>query len=170
MGFGLVTGFIEHLYIVTTSNCSAIANSHTQQFTRARTNFSVCCVFTGYLAFSAVASSASVFHRFTSSLAVAHVTNNSAFLRNDLLHWGLLRQGRLSEATSDGCLPTTNCRLTILDISRLTGMCFDSPDIASAWTQQKTPLTSIPLLSRDVSADADVTCRVVTCSVPLSAV
>jgi hypothetical protein len=30
MGFGLVTGFIEHLYtqFVTTSNCSTIANSH----------------------------------------------------------------------------------------------------------------------------------------------
>jgi hypothetical protein len=31
MGFGLVIGFIEHLYtqLITVSKCSAIANSHT---------------------------------------------------------------------------------------------------------------------------------------------
>jgi hypothetical protein len=32
-----VIGFTEHLQILTTSNCSAIANSHSQQFTTART-------------------------------------------------------------------------------------------------------------------------------------
>jgi hypothetical protein len=37
-GFGLVIEFIEHLQIVTTSNYSAVANSHTLQFTTARTN------------------------------------------------------------------------------------------------------------------------------------
>jgi hypothetical protein len=37
MGFGLVIGFIEHLYIVTTSDYSATANSQTLQFTTART-------------------------------------------------------------------------------------------------------------------------------------
>jgi hypothetical protein len=36
MGFGLVIGFIDHLQIITTSNYSAVANSHTQQFTIAR--------------------------------------------------------------------------------------------------------------------------------------
>jgi hypothetical protein len=42
MGFGLVTGFIEHLYtqLVTTSNYSAIANSHALQFIRACTKSS----------------------------------------------------------------------------------------------------------------------------------
>jgi hypothetical protein len=35
MLFGLVIEFIEHLGIVTTSDCSALANSHTLQFTRA---------------------------------------------------------------------------------------------------------------------------------------
>jgi hypothetical protein len=33
--FSLVTGFIEHLQIVTTSNYSAITSSHTLQFTTA---------------------------------------------------------------------------------------------------------------------------------------
>jgi hypothetical protein len=32
---GLVIGFIDHLQIITTSNYSAIANSHTLQFTTA---------------------------------------------------------------------------------------------------------------------------------------
>jgi hypothetical protein len=36
MGFGSVTGFIEHLQILTTRKYSAIANSHTLQFTAAR--------------------------------------------------------------------------------------------------------------------------------------
>jgi hypothetical protein len=40
MGFGLVIGFIERLQIVTTSNYSVIANSHTLQFTTARTTSS----------------------------------------------------------------------------------------------------------------------------------
>jgi hypothetical protein len=39
-GFGLVTGFIEPVQIVTTSNYNAIANSHTQQLTTARTKSS----------------------------------------------------------------------------------------------------------------------------------
>jgi hypothetical protein len=34
MGFGLIIVFIEHLQIVTTSNYSAIANSHTLQFNK----------------------------------------------------------------------------------------------------------------------------------------
>jgi hypothetical protein len=44
-GFGLVTGFTEHLQIVTTSNYSAVANSHTLQFTTARTNSSQSAMF-----------------------------------------------------------------------------------------------------------------------------
>jgi hypothetical protein len=35
MGFGLVTQFIDYLQIVTTDNCSTIANLHTLQITRA---------------------------------------------------------------------------------------------------------------------------------------
>jgi hypothetical protein len=40
MGSGLVIGFIEYLQIVTTSDCSAIANSQAQQFIAARTESS----------------------------------------------------------------------------------------------------------------------------------
>jgi hypothetical protein len=40
MGFGLVIGFIEGLQIGSTSNYSAIANSHNLQFTTAHTNSS----------------------------------------------------------------------------------------------------------------------------------
>jgi hypothetical protein len=58
-------GFVELLQNVTASNYSAIANSHTLQFTTARTKiFSVCCVFTSrrlVTASNAVASLASVF-------------------------------------------------------------------------------------------------------------
>jgi hypothetical protein len=39
-GSGLVIEFFAHLQIVTTSNSSATTNSHTQQFTRARTKSS----------------------------------------------------------------------------------------------------------------------------------
>jgi hypothetical protein len=58
-GFGLVIEFIDQLQIVTTSNYSAVANSHTLQFTTARAVFSVCCIFTGcrlVTAFNVVAS------------------------------------------------------------------------------------------------------------------
>jgi hypothetical protein len=41
----LVIGFIEHLQIINTSNFSAIANSHIQQFTTTRTKFSQSTVF-----------------------------------------------------------------------------------------------------------------------------
>jgi hypothetical protein len=40
MGFGLVIGFIAHLKLVTTINYSTIADSHTLQFTTARTKSS----------------------------------------------------------------------------------------------------------------------------------
>jgi hypothetical protein len=40
VGFGFVIEFIEHVQIVATSNYSAIANSHIQQLTTARTKSS----------------------------------------------------------------------------------------------------------------------------------
>jgi hypothetical protein len=43
------------------------------------------------------------------------------------------------------------------DDSRLSGSCFESSYIASARNQQKTPLPTIPLFSRDATADTDVT-------------
>jgi hypothetical protein len=50
-GFGLVIGFIEHLQIVTTSNYSSTANSHSLQFTTARTKFSQSAVSSAVVAF-----------------------------------------------------------------------------------------------------------------------
>jgi hypothetical protein len=46
LGFGLLIGFIEHLHIVTASNYSANANSHTLQFTTASMKSSQSAVFT----------------------------------------------------------------------------------------------------------------------------
>jgi hypothetical protein len=66
--FRLVIGFIGLLQIVTTINYSAIANSHTLQFTTARTKFFVCCVFTRRCMVTdpnSVDFSASVFNIFT---------------------------------------------------------------------------------------------------------
>jgi hypothetical protein len=40
MGFGFVIGFTEHSQIITTHNYSTIPNSHTLQFTTARTKSS----------------------------------------------------------------------------------------------------------------------------------
>jgi hypothetical protein len=40
MGFGLVIEFIDHLQVITTSNYSAITNSHSLQFTTACTKSS----------------------------------------------------------------------------------------------------------------------------------
>jgi hypothetical protein len=75
--FGLAIGFIEHLQIVATSNCSANANSHSLQFTTARTNSS-------HSAMSSAVVSGNGFqrrrtinlggHGFKSSLAVDYLT------------------------------------------------------------------------------------------------
>jgi hypothetical protein len=40
MGFGFVTGFTEHLQILTTSNHSTVSDSHVQKFTAAHTKSS----------------------------------------------------------------------------------------------------------------------------------
>jgi hypothetical protein len=87
MGFGLVIGFNEYLPILTTSNHSAVANSHTLHFTVALTVFSVGHVFPGFLEtiFYDVVSSASVF---TSLLAGDCLATNSALLHNGLQNGG----------------------------------------------------------------------------------
>jgi hypothetical protein len=64
MGMGLINGSIEHVETVTISNYSAIANSHTLQFSTARIKSSQSAVFTSrYLvtASNVVASSVFVF-------------------------------------------------------------------------------------------------------------
>jgi hypothetical protein len=68
MGFGLVLGFTGLLQTVTTINYSAIANSHTLQFTTAGIKSYVCCVFSSRCLISApkdVDSSASRVHVLT---------------------------------------------------------------------------------------------------------
>jgi hypothetical protein len=52
MGFGLEIEFTDHLQIVTTSNYSAIANSHTLQFTTASTKPSQSAAFLPVIAWS----------------------------------------------------------------------------------------------------------------------
>jgi hypothetical protein len=48
MGFGLKTGFTDHLQVVTTSNCNTVVNFHTLQITTAHAKSSQSAVFTGH--------------------------------------------------------------------------------------------------------------------------
>jgi hypothetical protein len=94
--------------------------------------------------------SASMFHGFTSLLAVAYLTTNSALLCNDLQHLGLLRLPHLHQ----GWLSHNSLRLGLVCVATdslwtsqdsrlgLIGLCFNSPYIAPAWTQQKTLVLS----------------------------
>jgi hypothetical protein len=71
MGVGLITGFNEHLQIVSTSR--TIANSHTQQFTTAHTKSSQSAVSSPVMVSNAVDPSTSMF---TSLLAGDCLTTN----------------------------------------------------------------------------------------------
>jgi hypothetical protein len=76
-GFWLVTGFIEHLQIVTTSNYTAIANSHWVVHYSTFSVFSVCCVF-------------------TSRCLVTDLNNVFCFRTHVLIGWRLHHNYRLS--------------------------------------------------------------------------
>jgi hypothetical protein len=76
-GFGLVIGLTELLQIVTISNYSAIAISHTERFTTEGPVFSVCCVFTSLRLVTASNSVASSASAFTPLLAGDSLTTNS---------------------------------------------------------------------------------------------
>jgi hypothetical protein len=83
-GVSIGIGFIEHSCTqpTTASNYRAIANSHTQQFTIARTKFSVSCVFTScclVTASNAVDSSALYVHALTGQ-RLPHNYLNSRFI------------------------------------------------------------------------------------------
>jgi hypothetical protein len=87
----MVIGFIVYLQNVTTSNCSAIANSHTLQFATALIKSSHSAVFTGcdlVTASNAVTSSASAFMSLQAGVCL---TTNSALLRDDFQQLGLVR-------------------------------------------------------------------------------
>jgi hypothetical protein len=133
-GSGLVIGFIGHLQIVPTSNYSAIANSHTLQFTTAYTKSSS----VSYLhrlspgnGFQSVASSTSVL---TSLLTGDCLTTNS------LLH--LLPGWRPSHTNLLLFLLPSQDPLVIATVPRY---------IASARIAQKTPLPTVLLLLHHVS-------------------
>jgi hypothetical protein len=123
MGFGLVNVFTEHLQIVTTSNYSAVATSHALQFTTACTE-------------SSQSSNDFQRHRYFSYcvhvlLAGDYLTTHSALLSNGL-QWGLLTS---QTSTRGDCLTTASnfdWSVCFQTLSRLTGLCFHSPDIASA--------------------------------------
>jgi hypothetical protein len=91
-----------------------------------------------------------------------------------------LCRGWLSQPQAVSQLLTTDSRLSLDSRPcRLTGLWFDSPDITSGHTQQKTLLFTIPLLLHDVIIDTDtkrtpfpvvlplVTWRDVVCCIPL---
>jgi hypothetical protein len=125
-----VIGFIEHLQIVTASNYSVIAYSHTLQFTTARTKsaaFAGCLV----TASKAVDSSASMF---TSLMAGDCLTTNLALLRNGVQQWGLLSLLRLRQ----GVIVCDDLRSRTLLGSRLTQLCSGSSDREVGRNNRKT--------------------------------
>jgi hypothetical protein len=82
MGFRLVIGFIEHLQTVTTSNYSAMADSHTLQFITARTTSSQSAVFSPGVVWQRFQRRRSLNFRvygFKSSLAVVYLTADPEF-------------------------------------------------------------------------------------------
>jgi hypothetical protein len=117
MRFGLVTGFIGHLKLITTGNYSIITNSYTVQITTASTtssqsaclhwlspgNGSQCHRFLGFCV-----------PWFWSSLAGAYLMTNSVLLCNSLQQWGSLHQ--VVAVSDSDCLPS-NSTSTRVEIS-----------------------------------------------------
>jgi hypothetical protein len=152
----LVIGFIEHFYtqLVTTRNYSAIANSHTLQFTTARTYvFSSCCVFTNRFLVTASNGGRSPSSEF-SKLPASH-SNSSQGLncgspQTESLTHQPNRSTPLTNPQAGGHLTPTlssHCRLKTPVI--VVGPRY----MASTRTTQSTPLRTAHLLLRPIPSN-----------------
>jgi hypothetical protein len=123
----LVIGFVEHLQIISTSNHSAITNSHTLQFTTAYTKSSQYAVFTGCLVKLPQLPCSDPYWLVTVSQLTRHC-NTMTYNNGGSSTSHASTRGECLTTASD--LDWSVCLHTLSRLSTRTGLCFDYPDIA----------------------------------------